>query len=130
MAGLNLLRNVGGCCGRFYLPGVHQVRTALLWADWRMKKDARKRQTLADNAVMKLRYNSLRKNNALPPEIRVLGDELLKELPRDAVGIKVRARCAFTSRANGNVLKHRVSRIVYRDLADHNRLSGIQRAMW
>jgi hypothetical protein len=37
-----------------------------------MKKDARKRDTLRDYGVYKLRYNALRKNDIIPLEIQVL----------------------------------------------------------
>ncbi|XP_024081845.1 28S ribosomal protein S14, mitochondrial isoform X2 [Cimex lectularius] len=95
-----------------------------------MAKDVRKRKTLAEFAVNKLRVNALRKNNVLPREIREIADKEISEFPRDAVGRRIRARCAITSRGNGNVLKWHVSRIVFRDLADHNLLAGVQRAMW
>lgn len=37
-----------------------------------MKKDARKRNTLKEYGVYKLRYNALRKNNIIPLEIQVI----------------------------------------------------------
>lgn len=37
-----------------------------------MKKDARKRDTLRDYGVYKLRYNALRKNDIIPLEIQVI----------------------------------------------------------
>uniref|UniRef100_A0A170XFC1 28s ribosomal protein mitochondrial n=1 Tax=Triatoma infestans TaxID=30076 RepID=A0A170XFC1_TRIIF len=82
------------------------------WTDWRMAKDVRKRKTLSEFAVSKLRVNALRKNDILPKEIREIADKEISEFPRDAVGIRIRSRCAITSRPNGNVLRWRVSRIV------------------
>lgn len=37
-----------------------------------MKKDARKRATLKEYGVYKLRYNALRKNDIIPLEIQVI----------------------------------------------------------
>lgn len=37
-----------------------------------MKKDARKRNTLKEYGVYKLRYNALRKNDIIPLEIQVI----------------------------------------------------------
>lgn len=55
-----------------YVPQTEQARTmALLWTDWRMKKDVRKRRNLAAHADTKLRIQCLRKNDVLPREIRV-----------------------------------------------------------
>lgn len=42
------------------------------WPDFRMKKDARKRATLKEYGVYKLRYNTLRKNDIIPLEIQVI----------------------------------------------------------
>lgn len=42
------------------------------WPDFRMKKDARKRATLKEYGVYKLRYNALRKNDIIPLEIQVI----------------------------------------------------------
>lgn len=50
---------------------MQQIRSLQLWADWRMKKDVRKRQALEDNFEMKLRLNVMRRSKILPPEIRV-----------------------------------------------------------
>lgn len=39
-------------------------------------------------------------------------------------------RCAFTSKAGGCLHRWRLSRHVWRDLADYNHLSGVTRAVW
>jgi len=52
------------------LPCDQQIRNK--WPDFRMKKDARKRNTLKEYGVYKLRYNALRKNNIIPLEIQVI----------------------------------------------------------
>lgn len=59
-----------------------------------------------------------------------IADKDIQALPRDAVGIRIRKRCAITSRPRGNVLRWRISRIVFRHLADYNKLCGIERAKW
>lgn len=51
------------------LPHNQQIRNK--WPDYRMKKDARKRATLKEYGVYKLRYNALRKNDIIPLEIQV-----------------------------------------------------------
>jgi len=57
--------------------GIHpfnqQIRNK--WPDFRMKKDARKRNTLKEYGVYKLRYNALRKNNIIPLEIQVIENQ-------------------------------------------------------
>lgn len=114
-----------------YVPQTEQVRTmALLWTDWRMKKDVRKRRNVAAHADTKLRIQCLRKNDVLPREIREIATKEIKELPNDCLGPKIVNRCAFTSRPRGIVYRWRASRIVFRNFADHNQMSGVQRALW
>lgn len=54
----------------------------------------------------------------------------IDELPRQAALRQIVFRCKLTSRPRGVVYPWNLSRIVFRDLADHNKLSGVQRAMW
>uniref|UniRef100_A0A1B6MPB6 Ribosomal protein S14 n=1 Tax=Graphocephala atropunctata TaxID=36148 RepID=A0A1B6MPB6_9HEMI len=108
-----------------------QVRFLQLWPDWRMKKDVRKRQALEDNYGLKLRLNVMRRTTVLPPELReVATEDFHKMLPNDVKGLKTVPRCVITSRPRGNVLRWRLSRIMFRHLSDYNKMAGIQRAMW
>lgn len=95
-----------------------------------MIKDAKRRKVVAEHAVDRLRVNSLRKNNILPIELREIADKEINLFPRDSNVIRLRERCALTSRPRGTVFRYRLSRIVWRHLADYNKLSGVQRAMW
>ena len=54
----------------------------------------------------------------------------LAAMPRDSSIVRIRYRCAVTSRPRGVVYRWRLSRIVWRNLADYNKLSGVQRAIW
>ncbi|CAI6343862.1 unnamed protein product [Macrosiphum euphorbiae] len=110
------------------LPCYQQIRNK--WPDFRMKKDARKRNTLKEYGVYKLRYNALRKNNIIPLEIQEIADKEIYNCPRDASITRIVQRCQVTSRPRGNVKRWRLSRIVFRHLADYNKLAGVQRAMW
>jgi len=62
--------------------------------------------------------------------IQEIAHQEVAALPRDSNYIRVRHRCALTSRPRGVVFKWRLSRIVWRHLADYNKLAGVQRAMW
>lgn len=62
--------------------------------------------------------------------IQEIADQEVAALPRDSNYIRVRHRCALTSRPRGVVFKWRLSRIVWRHLVDYNKLAGVQRAMW
>lgn len=42
----------------------------------------------------------------------------------------MRSRCAVSGRSRGVLKKYRVSRLVWRNLADNNKLSGVIKAAW
>lgn len=53
-----------------------------------------------------------------------------EKIPRQTALRQIQSRCILTSRPRGNVLRWRISRIMFRHLADYNKLSGVQRAIW
>lgn len=53
-----------------------------------------------------------------------------KIIPRQTALRQLTARCVLTSRGHGVVYRWRLSRIMFRELADSNKLSGVQRAIW
>lgn len=95
-----------------------------------MIKDVRKRKCVAEHGIDRLRVNALRKNNILPIELRELASAEIHAQPRDSSITRIRQRCALTSRPRGVVHRWRLSRMVFRQLADYNKLSSVQRAMW
>ncbi|CAL8320410.1 unnamed protein product [Arctogadus glacialis] len=111
------------CWGR-----VQQVRS--YYVDWRMLRDVKRRQMAFDYADQRVRINALRKNTILPKELQEVADKEIAALPRDSCPVRIRNRCVMTSRPRGVKRRWRLSRIVFRHLADHNQMSGIMRAMW
>ncbi|KAM4721499.1 small ribosomal subunit protein uS14m [Rhinophrynus dorsalis] len=108
--------------------GTNQVRS--YYVDWRMFRDVKRRKMAYEFADERLRINALRKNIILPKELREVADKEIAALPRDSCPVRIRNRCVLTSRPRGVKRRWRLSRIVFRQLADHNQMSGIQRAMW
>ncbi|KAM6989851.1 small ribosomal subunit protein uS14m [Tautogolabrus adspersus] len=107
---------------------VEQVRS--YYVDWRMLRDLKRRQMAFEYADERLRINALRKNSILPKELQEVADKEIAALPRDSCPVRIRNRCVMTSRPRGVKRRWRLSRIVFRHLADHNQISGIQRARW
>ncbi|KAJ8916155.1 hypothetical protein NQ315_016294 [Exocentrus adspersus] len=95
-----------------------------------MIRDVKRRKIVTEYAPARLRINSLRKNDVLPPELREIADTEIAALPRDSVVLRLTTRCVITSRGKGSVPRWRFSRIIFRHLADYNKLAGIQRALW
>ncbi|KAJ8270851.1 hypothetical protein GJAV_G00120000 [Gymnothorax javanicus] len=107
---------------------VEQVRG--YYVNWRMVRDVKRRKMAFEYADERLRINAIRKNTILPKELQEVADKEIAALPRDSCPVRIRNRCVLTSRPRGVKRRWRLSRIVFRHLADHNQMSGIQRAMW
>ncbi|CAG9782747.1 unnamed protein product [Diatraea saccharalis] len=108
--------------------GYQQVRNK--WANWLMIRDVKRRRMSAENFLERTRINAMRRNDVLPVEIRELADKDINKFEMNAIPLRINNRCAVTSRPRGIVKEWRLSRIVWRHLADYNKLSGVQRAMW
>nr|XP_035145057.1 28S ribosomal protein S14, mitochondrial-like [Callithrix jacchus] len=100
------------------------------YVDWRMWRDVKRRKMAYEYADERLRVNSLRKNTILPKLLQDVADEEIAAFPRDSCPVRIRNRCVMTSRPRGVKRRWRLSRTVFRHLADHGQLSGVQRAMW
>ncbi|XP_072022507.1 small ribosomal subunit protein uS14m-like [Amphiura filiformis] len=100
------------------------------YADWRMRRDAIRRQLTKEHSQERRLLNCIRKNTILPDEVKVMADQEIASLPRDSSYVRIRNRCAITSRSRGVVQRWRLSRIVWRQEADANHMSGVQRAKW
>ncbi|XP_063547518.1 small ribosomal subunit protein uS14m [Cydia strobilella] len=105
-----------------------QVRNK--WANWLMIRDVKRRRLNAEHFLERTRINALRKNDVLPVEIREMADKEINKFELNSTPLRINNRCVITSRPRGIVKEWRMSRIVWRHLADYNKLSGVQRAMW
>ncbi|XP_034235039.1 28S ribosomal protein S14, mitochondrial [Thrips palmi] len=93
-------------------------------------KDQKRRITVKKFGRERMLLNTLYRCKGLPPEIREIAHEDVKALPRDSNFIRLNYRCYATSRPRACIKEFRMSRIVFRHLADYNNLAAIQRAMW
>ena len=112
------------------VPSLASGQAWSYYVDWRMLHDVKRRKMAYEYADERLRINSLRKNTILPKHLQEVADEEIAALPRDSCPVRIRNRCVMTSRPQGVKRRWRLSRIVFRHLADHGQLSGIQRAIW
>ncbi|GLH15692.1 hypothetical protein R5R35_001337 [Gryllus longicercus] len=112
------------------LTGVSHQQVRTKYADWKMIRDVKRRKMVKEYAMERLRVNSLRKNDILPSALRAIADEEIAAFPRDSCKSRIVDRCAITSKPRATVRPWRLSRIAWRNLADYNKLSGVQRAMW
>merc|ERR1712150_28277 len=109
-------------------PVLHQQTCGI--AAWQMSRDKRRRQTLKEYGPLRLRLNSIRKNELLPKELQEVADKEIADLPKDSSITRVVNRCIISGRARGTVRGYRISRINWRKLADYSKLPGIKRSQW
>ena len=102
----------------------------LKWTNWRMRRDVLRRHMNARYWQYRNDLMSIANCRTLPSVIRDIATEERNSTPRDASVNHLRNRCALTSRNRGKLYKYRLSRIVWRDLADHGMISGAIRAKW
>ncbi|KOC62034.1 28S ribosomal protein S14, mitochondrial, partial [Habropoda laboriosa] len=94
-------------------------------------RDNKRRKLAEKYAPERLRLVAMKRNDILPPELReAVGKQIDETIPRQTALRQLTQRCVLTSRGHGVVCRWRLSRIVFRDLADYNKLAGVQRAMW
>ncbi|KAF7271481.1 hypothetical protein GWI33_015648 [Rhynchophorus ferrugineus] len=124
---MNIVRGISSLLTK-PICNFQQVRQK--WVNHWMTRDVNRRKVIKEFAPTRLRINSLRKNNILPVELRELADAEISALPKNSTLLRSNKRCVLTSRPRGVVHRFRLSRIVFRHLADYNKLAGVQRAMW
>ena len=100
------------------------------WQNWMMLRDVRRRAYVQRDGRVRLRLRSLLRTKTLPKEFAEYVREDIYRLPRDSGYRRISDRCVVTSRPRGLVARYRMSRIAWRNLADHNQISGVMRAKW
>ncbi|XP_039252250.1 small ribosomal subunit protein uS14m-like [Styela clava] len=95
-----------------------------------MQRDARKRAVATFYGPLRHRLMCLKRNRILPDELKDIASEEMVRLPKDSMHKMVKRRCVVTGRRRGKRKRWRLSRIVFRKIADHGKMSGIERAFW
>nr|XP_022299338.1 28S ribosomal protein S14, mitochondrial-like [Crassostrea virginica] len=107
---------------------LNQIRTKMV--DHRMVRDHKKRKTVEEYGPERFRVNMVRKSKIIPQEIKEIADKEIKEFPLNSAPVRIHDRCMLTSRPRAVLKRWRVSRIMFRHLADYNNLSGYTRSSW
>lgn len=104
---------------------------SLKWVDFRMLKDVRRRHIVTLYHPLRENIRCVFKSHILPSElVNTAHRQLAHGLPLYSSHAWCRARCTVTSRGRGKLFHFRLSRFIFRHLADYNKLSGVQRACW
>lgn len=100
------------------------------WATWRQLRDVKRRELVALTGADRMRLKALKWNTVLPQAIRDAAAEELHNMPNYSIPRLVLNMCMFTGRQRGKIKPYRLNRHLFRKMADHSKLSGVQRAMW
>ncbi|KAH0949323.1 hypothetical protein HN011_007015 [Eciton burchellii] len=115
------ISNLLGC-------GLQQSRN---YVGCRVIRDIKRRKWAKQYAEERLRLLAMKRNDILPLEFReMVGKQIDDTIPRQTALRQLTHRCVVTSRGRGVLERWRVSRFIFRELIDYNKMSGMQRAMW
>merc|ERR1711997_343948 len=94
-------------------------------------RDVQRRRIFKQHHRERELTRSIYLNDLLPKELQEKAREkVVWEIPLDADKIRPNFRCVVTGRSRGVYRDFRVSRFIFRQEADYNRVSGVQRAHW
>ncbi|OQR75460.1 28S ribosomal protein S14 [Tropilaelaps mercedesae] len=85
---------------------------------------------MAGYAFERLQLNAMRKNRILPKALQDVASAELHFKPLNSCYSRIHDRCTITSRAYNVDKRYHLGRMVFRHLADHGNLSGVQRAIY
>lgn len=104
---------------------------SLKWANWRMLKDVKARRHVCLNYATRISLLTLFRSPHVPQVLRDQArHDLMHSLPSKSVWGRLTNRCTITSRQRGKVRPYRVSRFIFRQMADYNHLAGVIKSKW
>lgn len=105
----------------------------LQWANWHTLADVKKRYIISEYFPTRTSLLNVFKYKSLPYELREHAlDILMNKFPRKSKwrSGNIRYHCILTGRSRGRVMRYKVSRFIFRQLADYNKLSGVIKGKW
>ena len=106
------------------------TKECLKWTDWRMRRDVNRRLAAAEYFPMRQNVVLVMRNRLLPEELRHDAHRDIYNMPVKCSRNTVTNRCAITSRGRGKLRHYRLSRIIWRHIADYNNMSGVMKSCW
>ncbi|RWS29778.1 28S ribosomal protein S14-like protein [Leptotrombidium deliense] len=111
-------------------PGFEINKKGLEWTNWLMLRDLRRRYQASEWNAQRVCLQAICRNRFVPNTLREEALRDIVEMPRNSNIQRITNRCSITSRARGRVRPWRISRLVFRHLADYNYLSGVMKSTW
>nr|AKI85094.1 ribosomal protein S14 [Geranium phaeum] len=126
-------RFMDSICGatRCFSQKVGGTRPEKLKIDENRNVEDHRRRLLYNKYEMRRNlYKALCRDPSLPSDMRDAYRCKLSTLPRNSSVTRIRNRCIFSGRPRGVYRKFRMSRIVFRELANNGELLGVTKASW
>lgn len=95
-----------------------------------IEKNKRRMKLVERYSSKRLELKAIVKNESVSWEERMMAQEKLQSIPRNASPVRVRKRCAITGRPRGYIGLFSISRIKFRELALQGVLPGVKKASW
>lgn len=94
-------------------------------------RDHMRRQAVRHFEVERTTFKAIVTDQSLPYSVRQQVQRMFEtEVPRDSAAVRVRNRCALTGRGRGVNSFYKVSRIMFRTLANEGLIPGVRRHNW
>lgn len=108
-----------------------EKQECLKWAKWSMLRNVKRRHLLMRYWQYRTNLKNIATCRTLPSVLRDAAfSERISNTPRQSSVNQIHNHCSLTSRSRGIYYKYKLSRMVWRDMADHGLVSGAIRAKW
>ena len=95
-----------------------------------IEKNNRRKRMTKQFAARRAKLKAIAYDKTLPMEERYAATLKLAELPRNSSKTRIHNRCELTGRPHAYYRKHRLSRIVLRDMGNKGLIPGLVKSSW
>lgn len=95
-----------------------------------IEKNKKRERMTAQYKNRRMALKEIISNKEISDEERFEAVLKLATLPRNSSKVRIHNRCELTGRPRGNYRKFKLSRIVFRDLANRGQIPGLVKASW
>ena len=93
-------------------------------------RQARRLKTVQKYAVKREKYREIIRSPMSSDDERMLAQQKLQALPRDASPVRLRNRCSITGRPHGYYRKFGLARNKLREMTMRGEIPGLSKASW
>jgi small subunit ribosomal protein S14 len=95
-----------------------------------IERGKKRERMVKQYAAKRAELKSIMANPATSDEEFFAAQRKLTKLPRNSSKVRLRNRCSITGRPRAFIRKFRVSRIMFRELAQQGQIPGLTKSSW